>query len=330
MREIYNYWCINHITPKSQIDFYGIFEDLKNSIKEFDVPSKSAMNGKAFKVSMIRKLKSDTETNHLNNIRTKTYQGAAFQPNAIDHDLAWNAAKSGVSTKTLEFARKAKINVNPTGVNKSIWFKTKAFCKICKDKTGSEIPQTLPHILGSCCITRGIESENALNTVTWRHNQILEKLVSLLKVELSDDFKILVDLPNHPQYYESFPTEWLNSSSDMKPDLIIVPPNAPIIIGELTSPALLNMKTWNATKEKKYTEQLISKMNRPAYIRAFEVGQLGETNSSLQSLFTCLDLRKSFCKKLTTALSTVAVECSRRIFQNRDNAHWTPGFDSKQ
>jgi hypothetical protein len=34
-------------------------------------------------------------------------------------------------------------------------------------------------------------------------------------------------------------------------------------------------------KEKKYKEQLVPKMNRPASVLAFEVGQLGETKKSL-------------------------------------------------
>jgi hypothetical protein len=54
--------------------------------------------------------------------------------------------------------------------------------------------------------------------------------------------------------------------------LIILPPNnAPIIIGELQA-----MIDWNARKEKKYKEQLVPKINRPASVLAFEVGQLGE------------------------------------------------------
>jgi hypothetical protein len=53
------------------------------------------------------------------------------------------------------------------------------------------------------------------------------------------DYKMLVDLKGNNLHYDSFPTQWLNSSTDLKPDLIIVPPNnAPIIIGELTSPML--------------------------------------------------------------------------------------------
>jgi hypothetical protein len=86
------------------------------------------------------------------------------------------------------------------------------------------------------------------------------------------------------------------------------------------------MREWNLKKEKKYKDHLIPKMNRPASVRAFEIGHLGETNESLQIFFTSLGLKKKFCKTLTTKLSVLAVECSRRIFENRDNAQWTPGF----
>ena len=248
----------------------------------------------------------------------------------IDHDVAWAASRSGISYKAEKFARAAKINTNPTGVNKAIWFKNSPFCKICKKQTGESIPQTQAHILGSCAISRGLESEHPRNTVTWRHNEILKVLTNALSKELNDDFKILVDLPGHKlDYGGSFPTQWLSSNSELKPDLIILPPkNAPIIIGELTSPCLQTMKEWNVKKENKYKNNLVPKMNRPASVRAFEVGHLGETNESLNIFLTSLGLKK-FCKDLKTKLSVIAVECSNRIFQNRDNAHWTPGFAAK-
>jgi hypothetical protein len=56
---------------------------------------------------------------------------------------------------------------------------------------------------------------------------------------------------------------------------------AKLKFGELTSPKLQAMNDWNARKEKKYKEQLVPKLNRPASVLAFEVGQLGETNKSL-------------------------------------------------
>jgi hypothetical protein len=121
-------------------------------------------------------------------------------------------------------------------------------------------------------------------------------------------------------------TDFITTVSDLKPDLIILPPNnAPIIIGELTSPKLQAMNDWNARKEKKYKEQLVPKMNRPASVLAFEVGQLGETNKSLNIFLASLGLRKRFCKTLITQVSVIALECSSQIFKNRDNAHWTPG-----
>ena len=199
---------------------------------------------------------------------------------------------------------------------------------ILRDHTGLSISQTLAHTLGNCAISRGIESEDPRNTVTWRHNEILRVLTEALSKDMSADFKIMVDLPGHKLHYSSFPTQWLNSSSgNLKPDLIILPPkNAPVIIGELTSPMLQAMKEWNITKETKYKDHLVTKMNRPASVRAFEVGHLGETNESLNIFLASLGLRKKFCKTLTSQLSVIAVECSSRIFQNRDNAHWTPGF----
>jgi hypothetical protein len=36
------------------------------------------------------------------------------------------------------------------------------------------------------------------------------------------------------------------------------------------------MKEWNIKKETKYKDHLVTKMNRPAFVRAFEVGHLGE------------------------------------------------------
>ncbi len=329
-RQMYTYWSKEAKIPKNQINFYSAFEEIKDSINEFEIPSVGSRNGVAFKVKIVKRLRQDNEANHLAEIRKKSYQGAAFQEELINHDMAWSAARSGISYKTQEFAQKAKINVNPTGVNKSIWFKISPFCKICKEETGKTIPQTLAHILGSCAISRGIESEDPRNSVTWRHNEILKCLAESVTKELDGNFKVMADLPGHALHYENFPTQWLNSSSNLKPDLIIVPPNnAPIIIGELTSPSLQNMKMWHIRKETKYNDQLVSKMKCPASVRAFEVGHLGETTESLKIFLMSLGLRKKFSTNLTTKLSVLAVECSKQIFQNRDNAHWTPGFAAK-
>jgi hypothetical protein len=105
-------------------------------------------------------MRKRNEEAHLANIRTKRCQlGRAFQK-GLEHEMAWNAAQYGVSSKVLEFAQKAKIDVNPHAVNMSTWLKVSSDCKICKEKTGKRIPQTLAHILGSCAISRGIESED--------------------------------------------------------------------------------------------------------------------------------------------------------------------------
>jgi hypothetical protein len=323
---MYQYWSQDVKLPKNQIDFYSAFEEIKNSVTEYEVPSTSSRNGVSFKVKLIRKLREDNEAKHLAEIKEKSYQGAAFKEEVIDHEMAWAAARSGVSYSAQQFGQKAKINVNATGQNKGLWFKISPFCKTCKDHSGKSTPQTLAHILGSCAIERGISSEDPRNSVTWRHNEILKKVADSLNNELDSSYKVMVDLPGHRLHYESFPSQWLNSNSDLKPDLIILPPNnAPIIIGELTSPNLQAMNDWNARKEKKYKEQLVPKMNRPASVLAFEVGQLGETNKSLHIFLASLGLRKSFCKTLIKQVSVIALECSSKIFKNRDNAHWTPG-----
>jgi len=96
----------------------------------------------------------------------------------------------------------------------------------------------------------------------------------------------------------------------LKPDLIILPPNnAPIIIGELTSPTLLKMRDCNQKKEKKYTDHLVPNLNRPASVLAFEVGDLGETTNSLYAFLISLGLRKKFCVKLKKEVSAIAAEC---------------------
>jgi hypothetical protein len=88
---------------------------------------------------------------------------------------------------------------------------------------------------------------------------------------------------------------------------------AKLKFGELTSPKLQAMNDWNARKEKKYKEQLVPKMNRPASVLAFEVGQLGETNKSLHIFLASLGLRKSFCKTLIKQVSVIALECSKDV-----------------
>jgi hypothetical protein len=54
------------------------------------------------------------------------------------------------------------------------------------------------------------------------------------------------------------------------------------------------MKTWNKSKTKKYTDDLLPKMKEKATVLCFKVGQLGESNTSLTSFLTSLGLRKKF------------------------------------
>jgi hypothetical protein len=81
----------------------------------------ASRNGVSFKVKLIRKLREDNEAKHLAEIKEKSYQGAAFQEEVIDHEMAWAAARSGVSYRLAQqFGQKAKINVNATGKNKGL------------------------------------------------------------------------------------------------------------------------------------------------------------------------------------------------------------------
>jgi hypothetical protein len=74
------------------------------------------------------------------------------------------------------------------------------------------------------------------------------------------------------------------------------------------------MKEWNIKNETKYKNHLDPKVNRPASVRAFEVGHLGEKDESLNIFPVRFGLRKNFCKTLTAQLSVNAVECSNRSF----------------
>ncbi len=165
-------------------------------------------------------------------------------------------------------------------------------------------------------------SADPMNSITWRHNEILKVMVNALRTELDSDYKVMVDLPGHNLHYDSFPSQYLTSNSNLLPDLIIQPPNdALIIIGELTSPTLPKMKWWNEKKTKKYTDELLPKMNRPASVRAFEVGHIGETNESITIFLASLGLKKKLCKSLIAQLSVIAAECAYHIFRHRANAH---------
>jgi hypothetical protein len=93
------------------------------------------------------------------------------------------------------------------------------------------------------------------------------------------------------------------------------------------SPSLLSRRT---------TFVLVPQPNGPFYFRSAYLAACIHTKSLFlyaaltlsqnPNYFITLGLKKKFCKTLTTKLSVLAVECSRRIFENRDNAQWTPGF----
>ena len=250
-------------------------------------------------------------------------QGQVFS--LEDVDLIWNSALLGLPSYTAKFAVNSILNTLPTGEKVKLWnaqknSKMSGLCKICGQS------QTLAHILAECSISgQKLNTDDPHNTVTWRHNEILNLVINSVKDHLPQNWKLIVDLKNHPLHYgDQIPSQYLKTSSTYRPDIILITNDQKTIIAELTSPMDTNMEYWNKEKTRKYENGLIPHLKSSAGMYAFKVGARGVIPRSFFNFLQLFHLSAKQRVKIAKEVSMMALECSRKIFMNRNTKGWTP------
>ena len=161
----------------------------------------------------------------------------------------WNRIMDGLPPGQLSFVLRAASDTLPTPLNLCRWkYRTDPKCSLC----GSNFP-TVRHVLNSC--PTSLEQ----GRFTWRHDSVLQKLVSAILPTLSEGEKVYADLLNLRACDNSsatIPEKIITTSA--RPDLVLVREKE-VVLMELTIPhnSLEAMNNAQRRKKSKENYQLV-------------------------------------------------------------------------
>jgi hypothetical protein len=236
-----------------------------------------------------------------------------------------------LSSKAMKFLVNWCTNTNMTAVRRSMLYRKpipnqeqKKKCPLCENND-----QTVSHILCGCHWSLG-KMDSEFNRMLWRHNRILATLLMELNTSIDKKYTIYTDLPDNPNHYSTPPIE-LIQHGEFRPDLILTMnlPNSQkkrVIVLELTSPMSRNVDDRHQEKMEKYLNMAARwPPSIDSKIIAFEVAaDTGQVSESLNEFLDILAIPKRKRKKLKTALSIVALDCSSWLYHARDQKAWAP------
>jgi hypothetical protein len=254
-------------------------------------------------------------------------QGKMLRSIGVDNEggkIFWMDNFKQLSQPMINFGVSACLDTLGTQMNLAKWYPSTQPSKTCKRCNRSN--QTLGHILANCCIEMNLQGE-IHNRVTWRHNSILRVIVNaFLSSGLDNKYTIACDLPDMRSNV-CLPEDIQGAINLQRPDLILLSrlPHGngkrDIWIIELTSCMEENILQWNNLKGARYSA-LARRLSESYNVenRPIEIGCRGYVANSFIELLKDIKLTKQQEKTLCNQVSRVALECSSRIFKNR-NTH---------
>ena len=226
----------------------------------------------------------------------------------------WNRMLMGLPVGQLSFLLRAGSDCLPTPMNLYRWnYRVSNSCPLCQSPNA-----TTAHILNGC--------PEALNQgrYTWRHDSVLNGLVSHVLSKIDDSTKIFADLPGK-RASDSPPATIPNniSTTTSRPDLVLIS-RPEITLLELTVPSN-SLKALAAAKSRKSLKsnylQLMTDLEGDGWSVSYftlEIGSLGHFElTSIRTLADIFLLPKKEAKQLLMNLSKIAVSCSYHIFNSR-------------
>ena len=191
-------------------------------------------------------------------------------------------------------------------------------CPLCN----SPSPTTV-HILNGCqeALTQG--------RFTWRHDSVLNCIISHIKEEIPPSSKLYADLPGLRASESPTATLPTNlSTSTARPDIVLTTESSVTML-ELTIPS----NSHDAIRKAK--ERKINKPNYSFLIgdlkerglsvtyRTLEIGSLGHyLPDAIQCISYSFQLTKAESKQVLQRASTLAIACSYHIFNSRNSSSW--------
>ena len=224
--------------------------------------------------------------------------------------VAYNVPKG-----ILSFALKASTNCLSTPDNLKLWgMKQLADCALCKNYC------TLLHILNYCKVSL------VQGRFTWRHNSVLNYLISVLKPVKSATLEIWADIPGLTLNGSTVPPDILCTAQ--RPDVVIVDRESKrIALLELTCSFESNAEAANSRKTLSYKDMKtdLEESGYKVFLIPFEIGSRGFINKRNRTAIT--QILKEFSLKVNTKqlyinMSKIALLCSFTIFQAQAQPTW--------
>ena len=263
----------------------------------------------------------------------------------IKYNLTWKNILA-LPPNLLSFCISSTFNVLPSPNNLHRWHKeNNPSCALC----GKHLC-TIPHILGACKFS--LEQ----GRFTFRHDSVLNSLVSSLRILLKDAKPTKAKKRNaihfikagkKPPKKKSNPTGILHLASDwvvisdlnanyvfpfqialteLRPDVVLYSNSLRrVILIELTCPCEENMSSWHSTKMSKYSGLVEIIRNNKWYVDFFavEVGARGYPATSLKYCLQQLGFSNNILKHTNQTLGRISMECSFYIWMHRNSKDWT-------
>ena len=250
-------------------------------------------------------------------IQPLVFQGDFLKLVALEEgDLTWRSIIFDLPKGVLSFLARAAINSLPTSDNLKRWgMKLNTQCKLCGNH------ETLCHILNSCSIALEQERFN------YRHDSILNHIVSFIKNDQKDCLELYADLPDCTVNGGTIPSDIVVTVE--RPDIVIIDRKERVVeIGELTVPFEPNLESARKRKEEKYA-YLVADIESKGFkctLTCFEVGSRGLITKDNKRRINRLMKLASHAKKTHDHIkqtSKIAVLTSYAIFNARRQPIWT-------
>ncbi|KAL0212949.1 hypothetical protein RCL1_006575 [Eukaryota sp. TZLM3-RCL] len=260
----------------------------------------------------------------LMNLQSQGKASRSIEMNDSDNtssNYEWLSMLIDLPPSVLKFGMNGILNTLPTAINLKLWkIERKTLdgnktvgsqCFLCGHENA-----TLGHVL---CYCDFILNNGFFNLPKWRHDRVLALLIDLISPFLKE-FQLYCDLPNHHHYYEALPLV----NSNLRPDIILINGNN-LIVAELSCPMESSLSSRYREKESKYyhLSSLFLNQGFVVTICAFEISAPGLTADSLFFFLNQLEVPKKDVKLIVQKLSLLELDCSFKIFINRDNKEWT-------
>ncbi len=262
-----------------------------------------------------KKVKNNISEEHRNmwydHVKSLSVQGRFLEILHIENShITWRSLIFNLPRGILQFAVNASIDTLATNANLKRWGKRRnAKCDMCSQR------ETLHHVLNNC--------DCMLERYTWRHNSVLNYIISLVQIESETMYS---DLAGMMTGCSTIPTDVVITSQ--RPDLVIVNrAEKKITLLELSIPFEQNIETTHQYKTDRYSNLIVDIESNGFNVKyyAIEIGSRGYINTSnIQRLKSFIH---NHCKdsKLSEArdtISKISLVCSFIIYHSKFDKDW--------